>query len=64
MESPQDIHPDQLEERGHADDAYNAEGVDRTLVQWMLSLTPAERLAVLQAHVRTIGKLRDAAQRS
>ncbi len=28
--------------------ACNADGVDVTLIDWMLSLTPAERLAVLQ----------------
>jgi hypothetical protein len=27
---------------------YGSDGVDVTLVRWMLSLTPAERLAVLQ----------------
>ena len=27
---------------------YSPEGVDRTLIRWMLSLTPSERLDVLQ----------------
>ncbi len=27
---------------------YGSDGVDVTLIRWMLSLTPAERLAVLQ----------------
>ena len=39
--------------------AFSADGVDLTLVRWMLSLTPAERLAVLQANVRSILRLRD-----
>ena len=29
------------------EDAYSADGVDLTLIRWMLSLTPSERLAVL-----------------
>lgn len=38
----------------HSDD-----GVDLTLIRWMLSLTPAERLAVLQANARAIVRLRN-----
>jgi hypothetical protein len=34
------------------------DGVDLTLIRWMLSLTPAERLDVLQEHVRTILRMR------
>jgi hypothetical protein len=30
-----------------------------TLIRWMLSLTPAERLQVLQDNVNSILKLRD-----
>ena len=30
---------------------YSEDGVDMTLVRWMLALTPAERLAVLEGHV-------------
>ncbi len=26
-------------------------GVDRTLIRWMLSLTPTERIATLQDHI-------------
>jgi hypothetical protein len=39
------------------------EGVDLTLVRWMLSLTPAERLQVLQSSIRSLEKLRGAATR-
>ena len=35
-------------------------GVDVTMVRWMLSLTPLERLEVLQRHVRSILELRAA----
>jgi len=38
--------------------AYSEDGVDLTLVRWMLSLKPAERLQVLQQHVRAILRLR------
>ncbi len=34
------------------------EGVDLTLIRWMLSLTPAERLDVLQDTVEAIEDLR------
>lgn len=37
----------------HSDD-----GVDLTLIRWMLSLTPAERLQVLQNNVGAIIRLR------
>jgi hypothetical protein len=35
------------------------DGVDRGLIRWMLSLTPTERLAVLQSFVDTFGPLRN-----
>ena len=37
---------------------YSEDGVDLTLIRWMLSLTPAERLDVLQEHLRSILRLR------
>lgn len=33
---------------------YSEEGVDRTLIQWMLSLTPLERLLAVQEQVNAI----------
>jgi hypothetical protein len=42
---------------------YSEDGVDLTLIRWMLSLTPAERLQVLQQSVQSLLRLRDAAQR-
>ncbi len=39
------------------------DGVDLTLIRWMLSLTPAERLAVLQSNMRSLEALRGAANR-
>ncbi len=40
-------------ERTHSED-----GVDLTLIRWMLSLTPAERLQTLQQTLWSIMKLR------
>jgi hypothetical protein len=37
---------------------YSEDGVDLTLIRWMLSLTPAERLDVLQNTVASILRLR------
>ncbi len=39
---------------------YSSDGVDLTLIRWMLSLTPAERLQVLQQSVESLLSLRDA----
>lgn len=41
-----------------SDRVYSEDGVDLTLIRWMLSLTPAERLDVLQQHLRSILRLR------
>jgi hypothetical protein len=40
------LEPDEL-----CEPAYSPDGVDLTLIRWMLSLTPAERLDVLQDFV-------------
>jgi len=37
---------------------YSEDGVDLTLIRWMLSLTPAERLQVLERHVNAILTIR------
>lgn len=39
---------------------HSPDGVDLTLIRWMLSLTPAQRLDVLHQHVNSIVRLRDA----
>lgn len=36
-------------------------GVDVTLIRWMVRLTPTQRLAVLQDHIRLVTALRRAA---
>lgn len=37
---------------------HSPDGVDLTLIRWMLSLTPEERLEVLRANVSSILRLR------
>jgi hypothetical protein len=39
---------------------HSADGVDLTLIRWMLSLTPAERLETLQQHVNSVLRIRAA----
>ena len=39
---------------------HSEDGVDLTLIRWMLSLTPDQRLAALQAFVDSVSALRDA----
>ena len=41
---------------------FSSDGVDLTLIRWMLSLTPMERLQTLQNNVRSILRLRDGKQ--
>jgi hypothetical protein len=38
--------------------AHSEDGVDLTLIRWMLSMTPAERLDTLQNTVRSIVRIR------
>jgi hypothetical protein len=39
--------------------AYSEDGVDLTLIRWMLSLTPSERLQILQQNVQSLKRLTD-----
>jgi hypothetical protein len=43
--------------------AISDDGVDVTLIRWMLSLTPAERLQILESNTRSLEKLLGAADR-
>ena len=38
---------------------YSKDGVDLTLIRWMLSLTPAERLQVLEDHLNDVLLIRE-----
>ena len=42
-------------------EAFSEDGVDLTLIDWFLELTPAERLQVLQSSIRSLEALRGAA---
>ncbi len=41
------------------DQTYAADGTDLTLIRWMLSMSPLERLEVLQASAGSLGRLRE-----
>lgn len=41
------------------DQTYGPDGTDLTLIRWMLSLSPAERLEVLHASVGSLERLRE-----
>ncbi|MGH9869523.1 MAG: hypothetical protein ACREAA_15325 [Candidatus Polarisedimenticolia bacterium] len=41
---------------------YCADGTDLTLIRWMLSLSPKERLEVLQASAESLERLRESAR--
>lgn len=43
--------------------AFSEDGVDLTLIRWMLSLTPLERLKALESNIRALNRLRDATRR-
>lgn len=43
--------------------AYSEDGVDLTLIRWMLSLTPTERLHMLQKSVQSLVRLRSGSSR-
>jgi hypothetical protein len=38
---------------------YSEDGVDLTLIRWMLSLTPEERLDVLESHLNDVLAIRE-----
>ena len=38
--------------------ASSEDGVDVTLIHWMLSMTPAERLATLQRFIESVRRIR------
>ena len=57
--NPSVIDPEPL----HESVDFSDDGVDLTLIRWMLSLTPAERLRVLESNARSLETLRGAADR-
>jgi hypothetical protein len=50
-----------MDERGsttHEVPEYSSDGVDLTLIRWMLLLTPAQRLEALQSFVNSVLEIR------
>ncbi|MFH0966046.1 MAG: hypothetical protein V2A58_18765 [Planctomycetota bacterium] len=47
-------------DEGNGRETWSPEGVDLTLIRWMLSLSPGERLAALEGVARSIVRLRNA----
>lgn len=56
--SPHEDPPPAHEDAARARESDRDDGVDVSLIRWMLSLTPRERLQVLQDHVRATLALR------
>lgn len=52
------IEPDHFQEAEDTQVTHSEDGVDLTLIRWMLSLTPEERLEALQQNLRSIMRLR------
>ncbi len=46
-----------------ATDVYDENGVDRSLIRWMLSLSPAERLAAVQGSIDLVERARPVTKR-
>ena len=44
--------------------AHDEDGVDVSLIRWLLDMDYGDRLAVLQAQANSLAKLRDAASRN
>jgi hypothetical protein len=41
------------------EEEYSEDGVDLTLIRWMLSLTPAQRLEFLEEHINCILEIQE-----
>lgn len=50
--------PDPKSDPGYLPD-YSEDGVDLSLIRWMLSLTPRERLEFAEQHANSILKIRE-----
>jgi len=45
-----------------SDETYDVDGTDLTLIRWMLSLSPRERLEALQSSAGSLERLRERAR--
>ncbi len=50
----------ETDREGERDPTWGEDGVDPTLIRWMLSLSPAERLQVLQDTISSIERMGNA----
>jgi hypothetical protein len=50
----------EVEELPTAESAYNKDGVDLSLIRWMLSQTPRQRLMFAQGFAQAVQKVRNA----
>jgi hypothetical protein len=50
-------------DRSQDEPAYSEDGVDLTLIRWMLSLTPTERLRTLQQSLQSLMRLKSESTR-
>jgi len=60
MEQDEGRRNEQEPQAGRRDPTHGEDGVDLTLIRWMLALPPGERLATLERTVRSILRLRNA----
>lgn len=60
---PQDDEPVRKASPAPGDAAYSEDGVDLTLIRWMLGLTCTERLQAAQDMADTVTKLREGRER-
>lgn len=55
---PKDSEPPRSASSGQGEATHSEDGVDLTLIRWMLRLTPTERLQAAQEMVDTVEALR------
>lgn len=56
--------PEDASEAIEPPDAYDEDGVDVSLIHWMLELSPLQRLEAAQDMIDTVWKLREAGEAS
>jgi hypothetical protein len=64
MSEPQKQQPDGEPNSAQQPPSCGEEVVDVTLIRWMLSLTPAERVKVLEDNIHALTRLRNAKRTS
>lgn len=62
METSRSRPPPEAPELTEPPEAYSEDGVDVSLIHWMLELSPKERLAAAQDMIDTVWMFREAAE--